>query len=396
MNMIGLRPYQKKAINLLYKWFTQHDGHPCLVLPTGSGKSHIIAELCKDALQNWPETRILMLTHVKELIEQDAAKLRQHWPNAPLGIYSAGIGKKEIGEPITFAGIQSIRNQEVGYIDLVIIDEAHLVSHKAEGVYRTFLGKLQEANPDIRVIGLTATPYRMGHGLITDGSAIFDDLIEPVTIEELQDQGYLADLRSKVVKKRTLEGGNTTRLKLFPGGSLNVGNAGSITDLISSPKRIVIGDEIDEWPDDLNGWGDPWTLLLKRLRTYPNAKAVAVSKPSVKGRSKIEAGYLSGDMRKFFVPCPHCGEYQVFLWSQMKWEKSPSGDREVWYECPYCKSKLKNYHKELMLKKGQWRPTNPNRVSKRVRSYQISSLYAPVGGPPGNHWSNSGSIPKAM
>ena len=70
------------------------------------------------------------------------------------------------------------------------------------------------------------------------------------------------------------------------------------------------------------------------------------------GRSKIEAGYLSGDMRKFFVPCPHCGEFQVLLWSQMKWEKSPSGDREVWYECPYCKGKLKNYHKELMLKKA--------------------------------------------
>jgi phage terminase large subunit GpA-like protein len=126
-------------------------------------------------------------------------------------------------------------------------------------------------------------------------------------------------IRDTIVKKRTLEGGNTIRLKLFPGGSLNVRNAGSITDLISFPKRIAIGDEIDEWPDDFNGRGDPWTLLLKRLRTYPNAKAVAVSKPSVKGMRKIEAGYLSGDMCKFFVPCPHCGEYQVLLWSQMKW-----------------------------------------------------------------------------
>ena len=197
-----LRDYQKKALKELYSWFETHEGHPCLVLPTGAGKSHIIAELCKDAIQNWPETRILMLTHVKELIEQDAEKLRLHWPNAPLGIFSAGIGRKELGEPITFAGIQSIKNQEVGHIDLCIIDECHLVSHKAEGTYRSFLKRLQEVNPNLRVFGLTATPFRMGHGLITDAPALFDDLIEPITIEELQRQGYLADLRSKVTRSK--------------------------------------------------------------------------------------------------------------------------------------------------------------------------------------------------
>ena len=197
-----LRPYQKKALEELYSWFETHEGHPCLVLPTGAGKSHIIAELCKDAIQNWPETKILMLTHVKELIDQNAQKLRLHWPNAPLGIFSAGIGRKELGEPITFAGIQSIRNQEMGHIDLCIIDECHLVSHKAEGTYRSFLKRLQELNPNLRVIGFTATPFRMGHGLITDAPALFDDLIEPITIEELQRQGYLADLRSKVTRSK--------------------------------------------------------------------------------------------------------------------------------------------------------------------------------------------------
>jgi hypothetical protein len=95
------------------------------VLPTGSGKSHIVAALCKDALQNWPETRVLMLTHVKELIEQNAEKMRLHWLGAPMGIYSASIGKKQLGEPITFAGIQSVRtkSKELGHIDLVLIDE---------------------------------------------------------------------------------------------------------------------------------------------------------------------------------------------------------------------------------------------------------------------------------
>ena len=77
--MITLRDYQRRTIDQLYKWFADvHEGHPCIELPTGSGKSHIVAELCKEAIQQWPETRILMLTHVKELIEQNANKMRQH------------------------------------------------------------------------------------------------------------------------------------------------------------------------------------------------------------------------------------------------------------------------------------------------------------------------------
>jgi DNA repair protein RadD len=200
-----LRDYQQRTIDQLYAWFDAGGiGNPCLVLPTGSGKSHIVAALCKDALQNWPETRVLMLTHVKELIEQNAEKMRQHWRGAPMGIYSASIGRKDLGEPITFAGIQSVRSKskQLGHTDLVIIDECHLVNHKDEGGYRTLLEQLKAINPSLRVIGLTATPYRLGHGLITDKPALFDALIQPVSIEELIYKGYLSTLRSKVTKAK--------------------------------------------------------------------------------------------------------------------------------------------------------------------------------------------------
>ena len=200
-----LRDYQQRTIDQLYAWFEAgNQGNPCLVLPTGSGKSHIVAALCKDAIQNWPETRVLMLTYVKELIEQNAEKMRQHWPGAPMGIYSAGIGRRDLGEPITFAGIQSVRDkaQAIGYVDLVIIDECHLVNHKDEGGYRKLLSDIYRTNPNVRVIGLTATPYRLGHGLITDKPALFDALIEPVSIEELIFKGYLATLKSKVTKAK--------------------------------------------------------------------------------------------------------------------------------------------------------------------------------------------------
>jgi len=196
-----LREYQQRTIDQLYAWFEAGGkGNPCLVLPTGSGKSHIIAALCKDALQSWPETRILMLTHVRELILQNAEKMRQHWPNAPLGIYSAGLKRKDLGEPITFAGIQSVRTKakEIGHCDLIICDECHLIGHKDEGGYRTLINDLKAINPNLRVIGLSATPYRLGHGYITDEPAIFSALITPTSIEELIFKGYLSNLRSKL------------------------------------------------------------------------------------------------------------------------------------------------------------------------------------------------------
>ena len=196
-----LRPYQQKSLDLLYEWFKQNEsGHPCIVLPTAAGKSVVIAELVRYAVQNWPESRILMLTHVKELIEQNAEKMLHVWPDAPVGIYSAGIGRKELSMPITFAGIQSVRNKanELGHIDLVLVDEAHLINTETSGTYRKFIGALEAINPYIRIVGLTATPFRLGSGYLTNGDdALFTALIEPTSIAELVEQGYLAKLRSK-------------------------------------------------------------------------------------------------------------------------------------------------------------------------------------------------------
>lgn len=194
-----LRKYQQDAIDLTYQWMIENNGNPCIVLPTGAGKSHCIAALCKDVVQRWPGSTILMLSHVKELIEQNADKMALYWPDAPIGIYSAGMKKKEIGRPIIFASIQSVRNKatELGSISLLLVDEAHFISHKDTGGYRNLINDLLNINPDMRVIGFTASPYRLGHGLITDKPAIFDTIIEPATITDLIAEGYLSTLRSK-------------------------------------------------------------------------------------------------------------------------------------------------------------------------------------------------------
>jgi len=194
-----LRDYQKDTLEQLYAWMKENKGNPCIELPTGSGKSIIIAQICKDLLQSDPESRILMLCSQKELIEQNAEKMRLVWPGAPLGIYSASVGRKEANEPITFAGIQSVHKKAelFGHVNTVITDECHLISHKYQGGYRSFIASLLRVNPLLRVIGLSATPYRLGHGLITEKPAIFDDIIKPISIKELIEQGYLATLRSK-------------------------------------------------------------------------------------------------------------------------------------------------------------------------------------------------------
>jgi len=199
MAKIELREYQSRALSMLYDWLEKNTGHPCVVLPTGSGKSIVIAELCRRAITEWPETRIVMLTRSVELINQNAEKLRSIWPNAPMGIYSASAGKKQLGEPITIGGPLSIVRvtKKIGHCDLLLVDEAHDISHNDEGSYRKIINELMAINPSMRVIGFTASPFRLGHGMITDKPAIFDALIEPVSIEELIFKGYLATLRSK-------------------------------------------------------------------------------------------------------------------------------------------------------------------------------------------------------
>lgn len=200
-----LRDYQRRAIDEAFDWMRNNDGNLCSVLPTGAGKSVIIASICETSLKAWPETRILMLCHQKELIEQNAQKLRQIWKNAPLGIYSASVGKKELGEPITFAGIQSLRGKAhlIGHIDLVIVDECHLINHKNEGGYRVLFDELKKINPNIRLWGCSATPWRLGHGRIDEGEGtIFDGLVESVTIEELIYKGFLHPLKSKITTEK--------------------------------------------------------------------------------------------------------------------------------------------------------------------------------------------------
>lgn len=196
--MITLRPYQRTAVDALFRYFERATGNPLLVMPTGSGKSPTLAVFLKEAIEAFPETRVLVLTHRKELIEQDAAAIRKAWPDAPVGIYSAGLSYRQIRQ-ITVAGVQSVHKkaEQIGHVDLCVVDECHLVAHDGDGMYRRLLSDLRAKNDALKVIGLTATPYRLSGGLLTRGaSKIFTSVAHDVEVGPLVEQGYLAPLSS--------------------------------------------------------------------------------------------------------------------------------------------------------------------------------------------------------
>ena len=198
--MITLRPYQTAAIDAIYRYYEAHAGNCLITIPTAGGKSMVMATFVEGVLKAFPDQRILIVTHVRELIEQNHAELLRLWPDAPAGIYSAGLKQRDIGARILFAGIQSIHKRvyDVQQCDLVLIDEAHLIPRSSNTMYRRFLDGLKRLNPALKVIGLTATPYRLDSGRLHEGDgAIFTDIAYEVSVRELIDAGYLSQLISR-------------------------------------------------------------------------------------------------------------------------------------------------------------------------------------------------------
>lgn len=174
-----LRSYQEEAIQSIFDYYQGGgNGHVLLALPTGTGKSLILAEFIRRVLHFWPSQRVIALTHVRELIEQNAKILSQMWPGAPLGIYSAGLNRRDHIQPIIYGGVASVvkRVEMFGHRDLLLIDEAHLLSDDTNTMYHKIIAKLRELNPNLKVIGLTATAFRLGQGWLTN-SGLFTDII---------------------------------------------------------------------------------------------------------------------------------------------------------------------------------------------------------------------------
>jgi DNA repair protein RadD len=190
-----LRPYQSDAVAAVWQYLCTQRGNPVIVLPTGSGKSLCIAQLCLDATERYGG-RVLVVAHRKELLEQNAEKIRRVAPQLDIGIYSAGLRSRDTESAVVCCGIQSSykRAGDFGERHLVIIDENHLVPFDGEGIYRTFLGDLRSANPKLRCVGTTATPFRLDSGPLCRPDGIFQRIAYSAPIRELIDAGWLTNM----------------------------------------------------------------------------------------------------------------------------------------------------------------------------------------------------------
>lgn len=184
-------------------------------------------------------------------------------------------------------------------------------------------------------------------------------------------------LRRLVAPARSRDSGNTVLLKEFPGGVLILTGANSAAGLRSMPVRYLFLDEVDAYPGDLDGEGDPVALATKRTDTFARRKILLVSTPTITGLSRIEDEFLRTDQRRYFVPCPECGEFQVLAWRQVRWTELKLPPERACYVCEHCGAVLEDHRKAEMLAGGEWRPTAEGEA--RVRGYHLSSLYSPPG-----------------
>ena len=238
---ITLRPYQTEAISAVYEHLRSRDDNPCVTIPTAGGKTPVMASICRDAVQQWGG-RVLILAHVKELLEQAVDKLHTMAPDLwyRIGVYSAGLKSRDTDHPIIVAGIQSVykRAAELDVFDIILLDECHLLPPDGEGMYRTFMADAKAVNPNVRLIGLTATPYRMTTGMICGPDNLLNHVCYEVGVRELIVQGYICPLKTKAGRRKVDTSGLHIR-----GGEFVAGEVAALMDddsLVRSACREIV------------------------------------------------------------------------------------------------------------------------------------------------------------
>lgn len=281
--MMELRDYQREAVDAVYRHLRERDDNPCVVIPTAGGKTIVIATICRDAVQLW-NGRVLILAHVKELLAQAADKLRAVAPDLPVGVYSAGLKRRDLGYAVTIAGIQSVyqKSADIGPVDLVIVDEAHLIAPDGEGMYRQLLAEMQVINPPVRIIGLTATPFRMKSGPICGPENILNSICYEVGVRELIVQGYLCPLRTKGGRLKP----DTTKLHVRAGEFV----AGEVEDLMDDDNLVLSAcREIVEYTQDRKS-------VLIFASGVCHGQHIAAT---LRMRHQIECGFIAGETLPF-------------------------------------------------------------------------------------------------
>lgn len=297
--VIKLRDYQIEAVNSVLEYWSGSGGNPLVEMATGTGKSLVIAKLNEHILSNFPGMRVLMLVHVRELVSQNAQAMLRLWPQAPLGIYSAGLNRRDTKSQILFASIQSVfrRGHEIGTRDIVMIDEAHLVPREGEGMYRTLLESLREKAPDLRVAGFTATPYRLDTGRLDDGDdRLFHDTVYSYDIARGVADKYLSPLRARSTTNQIDTSGVHRKGGEFVAGELEA--AANDDDVVEGACGEItrLGADRRSWLVFCAGVKHA-TNVMQRLRARGVTCEIVTGDTPSGTRDRIFAAFKSGKIR---------------------------------------------------------------------------------------------------
>ncbi len=208
------------------------------------------------------------------------------------------------------------------------------------------------------------------------GQAWSKDRLAPMLRDTPALHGLVKDARAR-------DSGNTLLHKTFPGGHITVAGANSPASLASRPIRIVLCDEVDRYPVSAGTEGDPISLAAKRAATFWNRKKIYVSTPTIRGESRIEDAWEESDQRKFYVPCPHCGEEQDLKWSQVQWPKDDPAS--AGYCCEGCGVIWSDAERWLAIRRGHWIAAKP---ANGIAGFHLSEIYSP--------WSRLADIAQAF
>lgn len=304
-----LRDYQLEISNAVLKYLLNEEGNPLAASPGGTGKSLTMNHLIKKLVTKWEGTRVMSLVHDAKVIGQNYDSMMSYWKDAPAGIYSAGLKRRDTTDAIIFGGIQSVakRAYEFGKINILFIDECDLLSPKEETLYQRFIQELKQANPLLRVVGFTATPYRLGMGCLTNMD-LWDKLVIDFTKTDRFNRFITEGMLAPLVSKRTSKEIDITDVSM-KGGEFDEKSLAEVADTDELNKCVV--EECLRYGHDRNHWlvfssGVKHGEKLAKLFRAAGVTAVMLSgSDSVKHREEQEALFRSGEVRCLI----NCGLY---------------------------------------------------------------------------------------
>ena len=297
LNAIIPRPYQEQAIESLDLHMCNKDSNPLVVIPTGGGKSILMAWAVHRWKMDYPPFRVCILAHRKELVQQNANELKDLWPDGDIGIYSAGLGRKDESNSILFASIDSIHKKWGMFSpwDCIIVDECHRIPASGEGKYREFINKSRISSKNLRVVGFTATPYRMS-GPICHKNHILNEICYEANVGNLIRDGFLCKLRSRVGDVQP----DLSNVKRNHGGDYVESSLASIIDtpeVVTKAIRSAMTHIINEKRKSIVFFCvdvDHCTQVSIELRKYGVDAPCVTAKTSPAERDRIAKGFIEG------------------------------------------------------------------------------------------------------